>query len=276
MSEYIYPTFDEFIKLALLSVLLCAAGGLLLAWRRDKGPNGAPLWLTIVVTVIIGVIYISGAWYLVENALDSRRRPTIIVYSLAFWIIPLAFYTRLVMNALATTTVDKLSWLDVRIGDISEFTMARDLAGRGDIDGAVRIYRNYSKNKLGALKEAAQLLHMNGRTKDALGVYQEIVERFADNRPAVAEVLFRMAKIQENELGDGQLAQALYRRIYVQTPESDWGKQSAQALRTNLGSGDSLLAALDAGYSGRDPETSPRMSPGPDPAAPITPAADNR
>lgn len=251
MSEYFYPTFREFMVLAVLAVLLCAAGGLFLAWWRDKGPHGAPpLWMTVVAAAVTGIIYSMAAWYLVEHVF-WRRQLTVVVYSLAFWTIPLAFYTRLIMNALAATTVDKLSWLEVHIGDTSEFTMARELAEKGDIDGAVRVYRNYTKNKLAALNEAAHLLHMNGRTEDALNVYKDIADRFADNRPAVNDALFRQALILEKELGRFDESQALYRRVYNQSPESELGKESAQALRRVQGQDDALLSNLDAAYDGR-------------------------
>ena len=273
MSEYYYPTFREFMVLAVLAVLLCAAGGLVLAWRRDKGLHGTPLWLTVAVAAVIAVIYISAAWYLIEQTF-LQRRLTVIVYSMAFWTIPLAFYTRLIMNALATTTVDKLSWLDIHIGNTSEFTMAHELAEKGDIDGAVRVYRNYTKNKLGALNEAAHLYYMHGRLEEALGVYKDIAERFADNRPAVTDALFRQALILEKSLGRFDEAQALYRRVYNQSPESEQGKQSADAIRRVQGQEDILLSALDASYTGRDrdkntsvAEEHPASSPAPRTAA---------
>lgn len=263
MSEY-YPTFHEFMVLAVLAVLLCAAGGLFLSWRREAGPSAAPLWLTIAVAGVTAVIYIGATWYLIEHVF-WRRKLTVVVYALAFWTIPLAFYTRLVMNALAATTVDKLSWLDVHIGDTSEFTMARELADKGDIDGAVRVYRNYTKNKLGALNEAAHLLYMNNRVEDALGMYKDIADRFADNRPASMEALFRQAHILEKDLGRFDEAQALYRRIYNQSPESEHGKKSADALRRVQGNEDVLLSALDAAYNGRDRNPGAAVA---DPAAP--------
>jgi tetratricopeptide (TPR) repeat protein len=253
-TEYYYPTFDEFIRLAVLVVVLCAAGGLFLAWRRDRAASATPLWITIAVGVAMGVVYISIAWYLVEHTF-WKRRPTLILYSLAFWLIPLAYYTRLIMNALAASTVDKLSWLEVHIGDTSEFSMARQLAGKGDIDGAVRVYRNYTKNKLGAFNEAARLLQVNGRAREALNMYEEISQRFADNRPAVAEALYHQAVIHEKELGNMQEAVVLYRRIYDQTPDSEWGRLSVEALRRTPRSAASLLSELDAAYEGRQEHT---------------------
>lgn len=257
MSEYYpkyYPTFGEFMALAVLSVLLCAAGGLFLAWLREKRGETPLLWQTVAVACVTAVIYIGTTWYLIEHVFWMRKL-TVVAYALAFWTIPLAFYTRLVMNALATTTVDKLSWLDVHVGDTSEFTMARELAEKGDIDGAVRVYRNYTKNKLGALNEAAHLLYINNRTEEAIAIYRDIVDRFPDNRPAVTGALFRQAQILEKDLGRFDEAEALYRRIYHQSPESEQGKQSADALRRVQGEGDGLLSALDAAYNGHGRDT---------------------
>lgn len=272
MSDYypsFYPTFGEFMALAVLSVLLCAAGGLFLAWTREKGSDQpSPLWLTVAVAAVTAVIYISTTWYLIEHVF-WKRKLTMIAYAMAFWTIPLAFYTRLVMNALATTTVEKLSWLDAHVGDTSEFTMARELAEKGDIDGAVRVYRNYTKNKLGALNEAAHLLYVHHRVEDALNLYKDIAERFADNRPAVTNALFRQAQILEKDLGRMDEAQALYRRVYTQSPDSEQGRKSAEALRRVHGDGDLLLSALDAAYNGhdRDENSGSATSPAPHTAA---------
>jgi len=155
------------------------------------------------------------------------RRFLLMFYCVFFYLWPIGYYISLLRNSYATRIVDRIGPLSARIEDPSEFASARKLALRGDVDGAVAMYRSYRENSTEALFEAARLLRAEDRFAEAASVFAEITERFHERRNAWAEATYQLGKINEQNLNDVERAMAFFRAILDRTPESRFASQAA-------------------------------------------------
>lgn len=242
------PSVWEFIVMAGVPGLVLLAG--YIVQRRVAGP-GMPLPLPVALILFIGMVAAFFAMQFVlataeplqtRTAIESHANtpmdfvkphaiPTtplpLWFFSGLFYLFPMAFYINLLRNSYATGIVDRIGPLSARIEDPSAFSSARKLALRGDVDGAVQMYRNYKENTCDALFEAARLLKAEDRFAEAAAVFQEIADKFYERRPAWAEATYQIAKINEQNLMNITYALELYRSILSRTPESRFAALAA-------------------------------------------------
>jgi hypothetical protein len=158
------------------------------------------------------------------------RRFLLMMWCMIAWWVPALYYINILRNSMAANAVDRIGPFSAHIEEPSEFAEARRLALRGDIDGAVALYRNYERNRSGALLEAARLLKSHDRFADAAKLYDEIADRFRENIPVWAEATLQLGRIHENNLRDKNRARALYESILERAPDTRF----AQAADTDL------------------------------------------
>jgi tetratricopeptide (TPR) repeat protein len=173
----------------------------------------------------------------------------LMLYAAAFWFIPAVYYARQLVSAFSTRTIQELAAVEQTEDEIgSPFKVARDMALRGDIDGAVARYRAYAERAKEARFEAAQLLESEGRYRDALDLYIEITDRFRDDIRAWGEAIFRRAKLLEGIFDDIDGARLLYKRILDRAPETEFATLASTQLGRLQQAPGALLKALDAGF----------------------------
>lgn len=81
--------------------------------------------------------------------------------------------------------------------------------------------------------------------EDSLAVLRELAEGDPDH-PLMDSVLYRMARLHDEELGEPRRARALYRKLLAQHPGSPWCDDATYALaRLELVSGGDRAAGLD-------------------------------
>lgn len=246
-----YPTAWELIVMLGIPGLVLLAG--IIVQRKLAGP-GMPLPFPIALFMFIGMLASfcvmltvfstaepSVSRMQIENAakdgFDYANLPPVEnrwvllgFYCVLAYLAPLGYYINLLRNSYATGIVDRIGPFSARIEDPSEFASARKLALRGDVDGAVQVYRNYRENSCDALFEAARLLKAEDRFAEAAAVFQEISEKFYERRPAWADATYQIAKISEQNLHDITNAAELYRTILKRTPESRFAALAGQDL----------------------------------------------
>jgi len=225
---YYYPTGWEFFVLLLFVIELIAAGSVLK--RKWTGKNEAvpiPVAVLLWFAMFTAYLIVAGVFY---KTTDDVRKMTILLWSLLFWIFPLAYYTATVITSLAVRTVDRIGPFSASIEDPSEFAAARKLALRGDIDGAVSMYRSYTENRAAALFEAARLLKAEDRFAEAALMFEEIAGRFQEDTRGWAEAVYQLAKLQEVNLNDTKTAQEHLRAILRRAPETRFGQLASADL----------------------------------------------
>lgn len=183
--------------------------------RRDTVP--LPVAIVLWAGAISVYIVIAGTLYL--YAVPAQKLP-VLGWCFLFWLFPMAYFAFGVLDSLATRSVDRIGPLGAQIDDPSEFAAARKLALRGDIDGAVSMYRSYTDNQANALFEAVRLLKSEDRFVEAAMLLNEIVDRFRHITRVWAEATYQLAKLKELSLNEPQNAARLFKEILDRAPES--------------------------------------------------------
>ncbi|MBI2423494.1 MAG: hypothetical protein HYV27_11755 [Candidatus Hydrogenedentes bacterium] len=236
-----YPTWWELVSLLVVVAIIMALGQAIKRfWTANN--DSVPIPVALVVWVASFALYVSVLGTFYQQYTDDVHKTTIVVWGLLCWIPLVAFSSWTVVNSLAHRTIDRIGPFSAMIEDPSEFSEARKLALRGDIDGAVRCYRTYADNQPAALFEAGRLLKSQDRFAEAAILFEEIAEDYRDEALAWAEAIYNLAKVQSSGLHQGEAAQNNFRRVLERVPSSRFGQLSGQEL--------ARIQALGNGYSG--------------------------
>lgn len=179
---------------------------------------------------------------------------TVLLYCLAFWTFPVAYFSQKLLAALESYSVERRSWLELTIpdpeefGEGDEFYEAQDLAMHGEVRAAVSQSNTYSRRRVNGCFAAARILESDGRFAEAAELFEEIARQVKSDNRAWAEATFRLAKIRERTLDDTKGAIALYNEICVRMPNSQYGNMASTNLQRLNPTGDALLDALNAGF----------------------------
>jgi len=155
---------------------------------------------------------------------------TTLGWALLLWTIPATYFTWTIVTSLAARNVERIGPFSAKIEDPSEFAAARKLALRGDIDGAVSMYRTYRDNEVNALFEAVRLLKSEDRFAEASEVLKEIENRFHNRSRVWAEAAYQNARLLEGHLGQSREAEARLREILQRAPESRFAQLAGSDL----------------------------------------------
>jgi len=220
-----YPKFWEILIMLLVVAFLLAAGNVIKRrWTQNNDSLPLPVALMLWLGMFAVYFAVATAFF---NLSPASHRTTVIVMCFAFWVIPVAYYTHTVINSLAMRTLDHIGPFSARIDDPSEFAAARKLALRGDIDGAISMYRNYPDNQVNALFEAARLLKSEDRYLEAALMLEEISQRFSGQTRVWAEATYQLARLKETNLNDRKQAVAILKNIMERAPESRFSQLAA-------------------------------------------------
>lgn len=193
-----YPSGIEFGILLLVMLQLLIAGYLFKAVLVDKYQLVPIKWATVMLLVAVGVLVIQTS--LIKQAAEPERTLAVLWWCFFFSLLPMAYYIKTFVDALSDQTTHRIDQMGTKIEEFSEFAAARKMAQKGDINGAISLYRGYRENRPGALLEAARLLRTEERYAEAVAMFQEISERYPSNKPVWAEATYNLAKIMETNL----------------------------------------------------------------------------
>ncbi len=121
-------------------------------------------------------------------------------WTVVFFLPAFAFYVWNVVDAFAARTVDRIGSMGAQIADPSEYAAARKLALKGDVDGAVALYRSYNENHEDALFEAARLLKGEKRYSEAAETLEEVAGLYYGKPRVWADAMYQLAKLKEQHL----------------------------------------------------------------------------
>ncbi len=285
--------FEVILILLATDVLLVLAGaGLFQFWQREE--STPPPLLVAIAGMVALTVFLSVTrflWLATDNSVmgeaavivpETLNRVVegesgetgggkgnvllVLLLCLAFWTVPVAFYSQVLVRSLAARSVDKRSIFGVRLPwlvpdeeeidpiDLSEFREARELAQAGDLNGAVAKYRTYSYKRAHALLAAARLLEADGRYAEACAILKEIVERERGHKRGWAEAVFRLGILAENQFGQREEAMEYFSLAMAEAPDTEHGRLAQIQLNRVRPGGDELLAVLDRQFEKSDGE----------------------
>ncbi|HNR33261.1 MAG TPA: hypothetical protein PKI11_20390 [Candidatus Hydrogenedentes bacterium] len=220
-----YVKVPEFLVLAAISLTLCLLNyAIRERWSRER--NATPPTVAAIMWLIASAVCLLVSLSFYENTPVVRRLP-VLMWCLLLFIPPIIYYAYSVIDSLAVRGIDRIGPFSARIEDPSEFAQARRMALRGDIDGAVQLYRRYQSNAAAALFEAVRLLKSVDRFVEAGLLLEEIAARFPENRNVWAEATYQLAKMHEVNLGERATALTLLRNLMNRAPLTRFGQMAA-------------------------------------------------
>ena len=240
--EY-YPRLWEFLVLVFYVATLIGIGQLIrMRWSRVGEPVPIPVAISMWFGMFVAYLLLTGVFYTTTAAprpsiIDPfnppprvlDRRLVLLYWCLLFWMLPVAYYTYVLINALAIRVVDRIGPLSGHVDDPSEFAAARKLALRGDVDGAVAQYLSYSENRHAAMLEAARLLRSHDRYEEALELYRQVAADYYENRKIWAEAMYQIAKLEE-ALGNVEVARDHFHTLLKRAAETPFGQLAMNEL----------------------------------------------
>lgn len=283
METASHPSVLEIILSLAVTDLMVVGTGMLIFWNWTREKHMPPVWVVVVVALAASLFYFGVTRYLwiqsseaviSSSFVDKQQsslgaleasnrsinddfneaRPVVILlmFSVGFWTIPVAYYSYVFLSSFATQNVDRLTWLGVATPYAEEFPEARELAVMGDVEGAVGRYRSYYRRKNHAVFAAAQLLEADGQYERAAETFRDVVDLSAEDTLMWSKAMYRLAKLSEKHSDDTQGTLALLQEITARVPDSEHGQLASSLMKRLRPSGETVLDDLDAAYGGKD------------------------
>ncbi len=242
MNEAIYP-----ILLLVVNVFAVGTALYLKFKYEQKGTeDGAPVGLTAIAALFfVGVHFlVTIGWagaidrVTIDKAgplgpslatqEDHNRRVALVVVVSLFIGSPATFlFAQNFVKGFSHASVDTLYGINTAREQITDFSKARTLYLRGDIDGAVRMCREYFREKPDtprALFEAHKYLVKENRHEEAADILREIIRAFQEDDEIWARATFDLSAMYENYFDDRSTADYMLREIEKRTPNSEVGR----------------------------------------------------
>ena len=219
-----YPESWEILSLLVAVGGLFAVGMLIRShWasRNEPVPVSVAVFMWIGMVVVFCIVFSmfhfnNSSGHLPDPSLIAQGEGGLTLYNadgvqkdprvrFGFWTVvfflpAFAFYVWNVVDAFAARTVDRIGSMGAHIADPSEYAAARKLALKGDVDGAVALYRSYNENHEDALFEAARLLKGEKRYSEAAETLEEVAGLYYGKPRVWADAMYQLAKLKEQHL----------------------------------------------------------------------------
>ena len=150
---------------------------------------------------------------------------------------PAAMFAFMFIGAVSTSAAHGLYGLRAAQPLKTDFSKARALVHRDDIDGAIAEYRRCfeeTPDDPDGLFQVAKLLREENRFAEAADTLREILKQFKDQDAVWVHAAFYLAELYEGPLDEKQTTAYLLQEIVKRAPESMYGSM-AQARLDNHG-----------------------------------------
>lgn len=190
-----------------------------------EGEVDVPWSVLLSAALIALTAHALATIHLVEMA-DQTQQRQVFFGSVFVGLAPALVFARIAVKQFASQSVDTLYGEHFSNPPDTDFSRAKALHKRGDVEGAVRLCRGHysdAPDSPRALFEAERMLSTAGQHEKALEVLHEIAKSFDKDDAAWSRATMRMANIHENELGDRDTADRLLHQIIKRVPQSEIG-----------------------------------------------------
>ena len=214
----VFPVWSTFGILVVVVVELIVAGILLKRkWLEKHETLPIPAALAMLMLMMSLYVLVGSLLYFSSKA---QQRPQVLFWLFILYI-PLGIqYSLNVVNAIVWYMTQRVSPIGDEIPETPVATLAQKQIMAGKIDDAIATFTNFYERRAPALAEVARLLKTEGKFEQAREIFEELVEKHANDRVVWPEAVYTLAKIYETQMGKGQEAIKLYKRLLDDAPES--------------------------------------------------------
>lgn len=206
----------------------------LMAMRRrmTQGDTGAvsPVMLVLVLAVMAFAHYLALqlVWQQVDPlAADSATAITMIAVTIFPGAPPALLYAWILVESTAEHGVQRTAGMTTARKQESDYSRARTLGARGQVDAAVAAYREYynaDPKNAKPLFLAYRLLYMKQRREEAVEILREIMKTFAKDPQIWARAATELANYYQNDQKDAGRARHILHEIMKKAPKTEHGR----------------------------------------------------
>ncbi len=203
--------------------------------QRANAVHGMSFTVSVLLALSALAVHLLASWPLaMELDLSTHGGRLMYLMFVVLFGAPAAYtFGTVVIEAGANSGTDRLMGLGMSRRPTSDFSRARALAERDDIDGAINQYRVYFSElptDAAPLFEIANLLSREHRWNEAADTLRSIIGRFQQQEDVWAKASFRLATVLLQELNEREQAIFILREIARRLPKSDVGVRARQWL----------------------------------------------
>lgn len=221
------------------AAIFVGAGRLQAKYDEKKSSGVMPFSVLVAVILCAATAHLFVTFLLAASVNFAGPGGRALVYSssLIFGFAPSVRLALMLIQSSADTWVDQLFGMGTARSQETDFSKAKALHMRGDIEGAIEQFRTYfwedTKNPR-PLFEAEFMLTKSGRHEKSVEILREILTHFQDNDLVWARAAYRIADIHEHNLNDPKMTNHLLTEIVDRVPESDFGRLARRRLNRTL------------------------------------------
>lgn len=228
---------DNELLVAVLVVLVSDAlafswlGGIRRQMSRGETSAASPLMLVLVLSVMIFAHFLALqlVWQQVEllGSDDTSTGMMMIALTILPGAPPALLYAWILVESTAEYSVNRAAGLGTARKQESDYSRAKTLGARGQIDAAVAAYREYynadPKNPR-PLFLAYRLLYTKDRREESIEILREIMKTFAKDPKIWARAATELANYYQNDERDNGRARHILHEIMKKAPSTEHGR----------------------------------------------------
>lgn len=229
-------TLDNRLLVAVLVVLVSdslAFTWLLGVWRqrsRGRAIGASPVML-ILVLAVMALAHFLGLKLVWEQfgymAGDVVLATALVALTVLPGAPPTLLYAWILVELTAETSAYHAAGMGTARKQESDYSRAKSLGARGQVDAAVAAYREYynadPKNPR-PLFLAYRLLYMKERREEAAGLLREIMKTFTKDQETWARAATELANYYQNDQRDPARARHILHEIMKKAPKTEHGR----------------------------------------------------
>lgn len=227
---------DNNLLVAVLVVLV--SDSLAFAWlvgvrrqmSRGAVAGASPLMLLLVLAVMVFAHFLALrlVWQQIDPlAADSATAMAMVALTIFPGAPPALLYAWILVESTAEHSINRAAGFGTARKQESDYSRAKTLGARGQIDAAVAAYREYynadPKNPK-PLFQAYRLLYTKNRREESVEILREIMKTFSKDPQIWARAATELANYYQNDERDSGRARHILHDIMKKAPTTEHGR----------------------------------------------------
>lgn len=224
------------LLIAIVTVLI--SDTLAFAWlwdiRRKHQKHGTehsiPITTLLMALLVMGLAHylaLSLVWKVAEVEIGGLDLSALmILMTILPGVPPTYLFGILMLESMTERSVEKAMGFGTARKQETDFSRAKALAAKGDVEGAIAEYRRHYRNdptNARPLFQAYRLLYTKNRREEGATILREIMRSFNDNPDTWARAATELANYLQNDKRESAAARKVLHQIIKKAPKTKYG-----------------------------------------------------
>lgn len=225
--------------LAIAIAVVFISDGLAFAWLWDMrhkhkargSGHTVPITTLVMALLVVGLAHylaLNLVWKVAEVEIGGLDMSMLmIVMTILPGMPPAYLFGQLAIESMTETSVDKVMGFGTARKQETDFSRAKSLASKGDVEAAVAEYRrHYREDPANArpLFQAYRLLYTKNRRDEGADILREIMRAFDDTPETWARAATELANYLQNDKRESVAARKVLHQIIKKAPKTQYGR----------------------------------------------------